>query len=187
MEIWKGERIMEIDVFFNRLLIFLLFASLFTTLYLTYATQTDQFKQIFKEKIQPRIINLNISISGLGQVFSQNCTTLSTGLQLCVLKHIPTNDTSIYAGITNSLAGLGNVLIDIVNVPIRIIILFILLMLVIINFIDLMVAIISNITALLVPLDVFNFSWTGIIFLVVLLMVIIYLVWKLLEYVHGLV
>ena len=178
---------MEIDVFFNRLLIFLLFASLFSTLYLTYATHTDKFKQIFESKIQPKIINLNTSISGLGQIFNQNCTTLSTGLQLCVLKHIPVNDTSIYAGITNSLAGLGNVIIDIVNVPLRIIILFILLMLVIINFVVLMVTVISNITAILLPLDVFNFAWTGIIIMVALLMVIIYLVWKLLEYLHGLI
>jgi hypothetical protein len=175
---------MEIDKFVNNFLIFFLFAILSSILYFHFASQTFAFQKYFSDSIEPKIKTLNKSLNNFNNVFTNNCIDL-TFTKLCVLETVATNSTDLLA---NAVNGIRNIIVGIVNVPLRIVVFILLFNMIIINFISLFIAIIGIIPQLFGILNVFSsFSWVGVIILIALLMVIVYLIWKLLEYIHGLV
>jgi len=175
---------MEIDKFVNSFLIFFLFAILSSILYFHFASQTFGFQKYFNESIEPKVKTLNRSLSGFSEIFNKNCIDL-TFTTLCLLNKTATNSTDLLA---NAVNGIRNVIVDIINVPLRVIAFILLFNISAVNFISLLIAIIGIIPQIFGILNVFiAFPWVGIIFAIGLLMVIVYLIWKLLEYVHGLV
>jgi len=177
---------MEIDKFINSFLIFFLFAILSSLLYFKFAMQTTQFAKIFNESVNPNVLALKNSLSGFSTIFTANCTNISQ-IQFCTLKQLPTNDTSTYGVIHNGLNAIANVVISFANIPYRLLLFILLFLLTIINFISLFTSIIAIIPSVFGALNVFNIGWVSIVFTIALLMVVVYLVWKLLEYIHGLI
>jgi len=180
---------MEIDKFVNSFLTFLLFAILSSMLYLQFAMQTTAFQQIFNQTIRPKIEILQDNANATGEVLVKNCTKIpATNTELCLLKHLPINNsTGFLSDVANSINLIGNVIIDIVNVPLRIIFFIFMIMLLITNFIALLITLIITLPQFLLGFNVLNFSWVNIILIFIGLMVLVYIVWKILEYVHGLI
>jgi hypothetical protein len=180
---------MEIDKFINSFLIFLLFAILSSMLYLQFAMQTTAFQEIFNQTIKPRIEVLQDNVNATGEVLVKNCTKIpATSTELCLLKRLPTsNSTGFLSDVANSINLVGNIIINIVNVPLRVIFFILMVILLITNFITLLITLVITLPQFLLGFNILNFSWVGIILIFIGLMILVYVVWKILEYIHGLV